>query len=170
MVAAGANLVAGLFESRTRADAALDGLHRLGLTDRDVEVGAPAPGQYRVEYDEAAELGRGAVLGVAIGIPVGCLVSIVLLTLAVPEMSMDGVLVLGITLGAFWGIFFGGLGGVVPKVLAQEHGGPRCAIADGSADVVVIAQAGDQTDAVHAEMQRSGALRFLADVPLVQPR
>ena len=46
------NLVAGVFTSRARAEAASKDLLRIGLTEHDVELGAPAPGRYRLEDRE----------------------------------------------------------------------------------------------------------------------
>ena len=51
-------LVAGLFESQQQAEAALEGLHRIGVEDAAVEIGAAEPGRYRIEYHESGEIGR----------------------------------------------------------------------------------------------------------------
>ena len=70
MVADDGNGVMGLFRSQRQADAAVQGLYRIGLTDADVEVGVPEPGRYRVEYYESQDVGRGILRGMALGIPV----------------------------------------------------------------------------------------------------
>jgi hypothetical protein len=165
----GANLVAGLFSSKARADEALRDLHRIGLSDADVEIGAPEPGQYRIEYHEFQELGRGACVGMLIGIPVGGVIATALLMMTVP-MSVAAAIGLGGLIGGFWGLFFGGLGGTVVKVLAQEHGAPRCAIVPGSADVLVVAHAGPQIGVVHEVIGSHRPRYFLTDVPAVQHR
>jgi hypothetical protein len=161
------NLVAGVFTSRARAEAASKDLLRIGLTEHDVELGAPAPGRYRLEDRESAELGRGAMIGVAIGVPVGAVIAIGLLMAAVPRFADTGIngIALGAVVGGYWGIFFGGLGGVVPKVLAQEHGSGRCEIREGGPETIVVVHAGEKLDDARAVLQRRGGRCFAGEVP-----
>jgi hypothetical protein len=168
MVADGGNVVAGLFRSQHQADAALQALHRIGLTDADVEVGAPEPGRYRVEYYESQEVGQGILRGIALGIPVGGVLGSGFLVLSVPGMALAGSIGLGFLIGAFWGIFFGGLCGMMMRSLAPTEA-LHCTIAVGSSQVVVIAHAGDQSGLVQALMKSDGARYFFRDVPEVRP-
>jgi hypothetical protein len=75
MIAEHDNLVVGLFRSQRQADAALDRLHRLGVQDKDVEVGAPEPGRYRIEYHESSTVWTAVRNGIASGAVVGVAIS-----------------------------------------------------------------------------------------------
>ena len=104
---------------------------RADVTSRHVDVQISAtsahtsvaerPRQHANER-EAIELGRGVAIGVVIGVPIGSAVAAGVVMLAVPQSGLGGI-ELGVLVGAFWGIFFGGLGGVVPKVIAQTRAG-----------------------------------------------
>lgn len=164
----GERIVAGVFPSYAQAEAAYQGLQRLGLDGQELEIGAPAAGSYRVEFDEAAEFGRGAAIGVAVGTLAGGIIGIAAINVIVPGILYTGGMnaaLLGFLIGGFWGIFFGGLGGVVPKVLAQEHGPARYAVAEGGHEAVVIAHAGGLAGDAHKVMERQGARAFLAAAP-----
>jgi hypothetical protein len=167
MVADGGNVVAGLFRSQRQADAALQAFYRIGLTDADVEIGAPEPGRYRVEYYESQEVGQGILRGMALGIPVGGVLGSGFLVLSVPGMALAGSIGLGFLIGAFWGIFFGGLGGMMMRSLAPSEA-LHFTIAVGSSQVVVIAHAGDQSGMVQALMKHGGARYFFRDVPAIR--
>lgn len=166
MATEGEQLVAGLFASRDRAEAAVQGLHRIGLTDADIEIGAPEPGRYGIEYDESMELGKGVVTGIAIGVPVGMVLTIGPLMLFVPSLSVGGSIALGMLIGGFWGIFFGGLGGMVPKVLGQPAS--KYAASESSPEVVVVAHAGAQVGAARRMLQSRGAQYLLTEIPAVR--
>jgi hypothetical protein len=162
--------VAGLFTSHEQAEAARQDLRRIGLEDRAVEVSIPEPGHYKIEYHESSELGRGAAIGAVIGMPVGIGVAIAVLLTTVPSMDRMTAIGLGILLGSLWGPFFGGLGGIVPKVLAQTEEKLRHTIAADTKEVFLIAEAGGQTSIARKVMRRHGARRFLAGNPGRQPR
>jgi hypothetical protein len=157
--------VVGLFTSHERAEAARQDLRRIGLADDVVEVSIPEPGRYKVEYHESNELGRGAAIGGAIGMPVGSVVAIGVLLATVPEMGTMAAIGLGIVVGSFWGLFYGGLGGMVLKVLVHTDDKLRHTIAADSQEVLLIAEAGSQTSITKKVMRRHGAHRFLEGVP-----
>ena len=157
--------VAGLFTSHEQAEAARQDLRRIGLADDVVEVSIPEPGRYRVEYHESSELGRGVAIGVAIGIPVGSGIAISLLLATVPGMGRMAAIGLGIVVGSFWGLFFGGLGGMVLKVLAHTDDKLRHTIAADNQEILLIAEAGSQTSTAKKVMRRHGANCFLEGVP-----
>ena len=165
-----AHHVTGLFTSHEQAEAARQDLRRIGLADDVVEVSVPEPGRYRVEYHESSELGRGAAIGGAIGVPVGSVVAISVLLAAVPEMGRMAAIGLGIVVGSFWGLFYGGLGGMVLKVLAQSDKKLRRTIAADSQEVLLIAEPGSQTGIARKIMRKHGASCFLEGIPDRQPR
>lgn len=167
MVADGGNVVAGLFKSQRQADIAVQALHRIGLTDADVEVGTPEPGRYRVEYYESQEVGRGILRGMAVGIPVGGIIGSGFLVLSLPEMALAGSISLGFIIGAFWGIFFGGLGGMLLRSLEPSQA-LHHTVTGRSSEVVVIAHDGDQSGMPLALMKHHGARYFFRDVPELQ--
>ena len=165
-----AHHVAGLFTTHEQAEAARQDLRRIGLADDVVEVSVPEPGRYKVEYHESSELGRGAAIGGAIGVPVGSGVAISVLLAAVPEMGRMAAIGLGILAGSFWGLFYGGLGGMVLKVLAQTDKKLRRTVAAGSQEVLLIAAAGSQTGIARKIMRKHGASCFLEGIPDRQSR
>ena len=116
------SLVVGLFESQRQADAALERLHRIGVADADVEIGAPEPGRYRIEYHESAEFWTAVRNGMVAGAVIGSVISTGIMSFAVPGLTLAGLLALGVPMGAFWGIFLGGLSGVAVKAVTQRRG------------------------------------------------
>ena len=168
MIAESAHLVAGVFKSQAEAEETLEDLHRIGLTDADLEVGAPVPGRYRVEIHESQEIGRAVVRGIAVGVPLGGIIATGFLLLVVPGIALTSAIGLGLAMGGYWGIFFGGLGGMALKVIAHDRE-RQYAIAPDSAEVLVIAHADDQYGAVHHTMANHGSRAFLMDVPHVRP-
>jgi hypothetical protein len=163
------DVVAGLFRSQKQADAALEGLHRVGLADTDVAIGPPEPGRYRVEYHESEELGRGVVVGSIAGIVLGSVIATVVLMLAVPRLALLTTIGLGILIGAFWGVFFGGLGGMAVKAVGHDGGEPRYTVTADCSDIVLIVHAGDRIGEAHEAMQRQRPRYFLTEIPAVRP-
>ncbi|MFN8633190.1 MAG: hypothetical protein U0893_04985 [Chloroflexota bacterium] len=158
-------VVVGIFAAPRPALTVQEDLRRLGLTDRDVEVGVPASGRYRLDVREAESLGRGVLDGIVIGTIVGALLGVVLLFLAAPNAATESKgIILGLLMGAFWGSFFGGLGGMVAKSVAHE-GGQWCEIPEHSPAVLVVAHAGAAANAARALMRRRGAETFLSQTP-----
>lgn len=162
------HLVAGLFESQRQADAVLEGLHRVGVADADVEIGAPEPGQYRIEHHESAEFWTAVRKGMMIGALIGSAVSLGIMRLAVPGLSLIELIELSVPMGAFWGVFVGGLSGVAAKAVSLAEGEPRHTIVPDSSDVLVVVHAGDRVGAAHEAMERRHPLHFLVDVPAVR--
>jgi hypothetical protein len=165
VVAEREHLVAGLFESQQQADAALARLHRVGVQDADVEVGAPEPGRYRIERHESAEFWTAVRRGMLIGAVVGVAVSMCIWWFAVPGLTLAGLIELSVPMGAAWGLFVGGLSGVAAKAVSFAEGEPRYAIADDSSDVLVVVHAGDRYGTAHEAMERQHPRHLLIDVP-----
>lgn len=161
------NLVAGLFESQQQADAALARLHRVGVEDADVEVGAPEPGRYRIERHESAEFWTAVRKGMIVGAVVGIAVSMAIWWFAVPGLTLAELIELSVPMGAFWGLFVGGLSGVAAKSVSLTEGEPRYAVTDDSSDVLVVVHAGDHFGTAHEAMERQHPRHLLVDVPAV---
>jgi hypothetical protein len=164
----GIHHVAGIFASQSDADAAQHALQRIGVATTDVEIGTPEPGRYRVEDDESRKYGRGVTVGILLGVPAGGGVAIGVLRYAVPDLGIPLTVGLGMLIGGYWGIFFGGLAGMVPKVLAHAKIDPLCTVADGCSEVVVIAYVAGEVGRVRQVMKRHGARSFLQDAPLLR--
>ena len=161
------HLVAGLFESQQEADAALARLHRVGVPDADVEVGAPEPGRYRIERHESAEFWKAVRKGMMIGAVVGIAVSMGIMWFAVPGLTLAGLIELSAPMGAFWGLFVGGLSAVAAKSVSLAEGEPRYAVTDENSDVLVVVHAGDRYGTAHQAMERQHPRHLLLDVPAV---
>lgn len=108
-------------EAQTKADVRPYVLPYSVPAEAVVERVAAAPAHVEGPEDEAIELGRGAMIGVAFGIPIGGAIASGVMAYTVPDLGLAPTISLGMLIGGFWGIFFGGLGGVVPKVLARSH-------------------------------------------------
>jgi len=160
-------LVAGLFESQQEADAALVGLHRIGVLDADVEVGRPEPGRYRIERHESAEFWKAVRKGMVVGAVVGIAISMGIMWFAVPGLSLAGLIELSAPMGAAWGLFVGGLSGVAAKAVSFAEGEPRYAITSDSSDVLVVVHADDRFGTAHEAMERRHPRYLLIDVPAV---
>ena len=161
------SLVAGLFGSQQQADAALERLHRIGVADADVEIGAPEPGRYRVEYHESAKFWTAVRNGMVAGAVVGSIFTIGMMWFAMPGLTPAGLIELSVPMGAFWGVFLGGLIGVALTAITHATGEPRYAIAPETSDVLVVVHAGDRFDTAHEAMERQHPRYFLTDVPAV---
>jgi hypothetical protein len=170
MIADDANLVAGVFKSRRQADVALRDLHGIGLTDADLEVGAPAPGSYRIEYHESNVIGRGIKRGVLFGVPVGGLIAAGFFTAILPAETLATTIGMGLVIGGYWGIFFGGLTGMVLAMLKHREAVPRFAVQADSPEILIVAHAGDHFYDARDVMEHDGARYFLEDVPAMRSR
>jgi len=167
MNAVSEDLVAGLFESQKNADAAVVGLHRMGVPDADVEVGTPEPGRYRFERHESAVLWKAVRKGMVIGAVIGSLIAMGIMSIAVPGQSLVGLLELGVPMGACWGIFFGGLTGLALKSMTLVPGEPRYAVTEDSSDVLVVVHAHDHYALAHEVLEHEHPRYLLTDVPAV---
>jgi hypothetical protein len=168
MIADDANLVAGVFKSQRQADVALRDLHGIGLSDADLEVGAPAPGSYRIEYHESNIIGRGIKRGVIFGVPVGGLIAAGFFTAILPAETLLTTIGMGLVIGGYWGIFFGGLSGLALSMLKHREAAPRFAVENGSPEILIVAHAGDHFYDARDVMEHDGARYFLEDVPAVR--
>jgi hypothetical protein len=161
------SLVAGLFESQQQAEAAVEGLHRVGVDDAAVEIGAPEPGRYRTEYHESGEIGRVLLRGMAVGAVLGGVITTAVMAFVVPGLNLASLIALGVPMGAFWGVFIGGLSGMALKAATAGAGERQCAITAESPDVLVVVHAGNRFGIAHEAMERKHPRYFLTDVPAV---
>jgi hypothetical protein len=102
-----------------------------------------------------------------IGAVIGSAISTGIMWFAVPGLTLAGLIELGVPMGAFWGIFLGGLSGVAVKAATHAEGEPRYAITAENSDVLVIVHAGDRFGTVHEAMESQHPRYFLIDVPAV---
>jgi hypothetical protein len=161
-------VVAGLFESRTQADTAVEHLHQIGVTDADVEVGTPQPGRYRFERHEAAVVWTAVRKGIVVGAVVGAVISMGVMSLVVPGQSWAGLIELGVPMGAAWGMFFGGLTGMALKSMTMVPGEPRYAVPEDSSEVLVVVHAHDRYSLAHEVLEHEHPHHLLTDVPDVR--
>lgn len=160
-------LVAGLFSSQKEIDATLNKLHQIGVSDADVEVGVPEPGRYRFERHEASVVWKSIRKGMLVGAVIGALISMGFMSFVVRGLSLVALIELGVPMGAFWGLFFGGLTGLALKAMTMVPGEPRYAITEDSHDVLMVVHAGDRFGAAHEVMEHQHPRYLLTDVPAV---
>ncbi|MCC6178986.1 MAG: hypothetical protein IT305_27065 [Chloroflexi bacterium] len=165
------SFVAGVFSGRAQAEAAGQELHRLGLDDQAIEIGLPDPGRYLIERNESVAVGQGVVRGVLIGIVAGGVIGMgfVLATVPSPTSMTLNAQALGFLIGGFWGIFFGGLGGMVPAVLAHEQAARWYAVTPDTSEIVVVAHTETLPRSARTAMMRNGARYLLDQAPSVHP-
>jgi hypothetical protein len=163
--------VAGLFTTRRQAAAVWQELRGAGIADADIEIGRPAPGRYRLEVRESEDLGRGALDGIVLGTPLGAVIGVLMLTIAVPQAADLGArgVVLGLLMGGFWGSFFGGLAGMVLKAVAHDGPSSWCEIPEQSTAILVAAHGGGHADAARTVMRRHGVTYRFRQAPSIVP-
>ena len=84
-----------------------------------------------------------------------------------PGLTLAGLIEFSVPMGAFWGIFFGGLSGVAVKAATHAEGEPPCAITAESSDVLVIVHADARFGTAHEARENQHPRYFLTDVPAV---
>jgi hypothetical protein len=160
-------LVAGVFESQQQADAAVARLHRIGVPDASVEIGAPEPGRYRIERHESAEFWKAVRRGMLIGAVIGIVASMAIMSFAVPDLTLAGLIETSLPMGVSWGLFIGGLSGVAAKSVTLVEGEPRYAATADNSDVLVVVHASDRFGSAHEAMERQHPRHLLIDVPAI---
>jgi hypothetical protein len=160
-------LVAGLFDSQKAVEATLEKLHQIGVSDADVEVGAPEPGRYRIERHESSDMWKAVRKGMYFGAVIGAVVSMGIMSFVVRGLSLPGLIELGLPMGVAWGIFFGGLTGMALKAVTLVPGEPRYAITEDNHDVLLVVHAGDRVGAAHEVMEHQHPRYLLTDVPAI---
>jgi len=159
------DLVAGLFRSQQQADTALQRMHRIGVADADIEVGAPEPGRYRIEYHQASDFWTAVRKGMLVGAVIGAIIAIGIMSFAMRGLSLPNLIELGLPAGAFWGVFVGGLSAVAARGGARASGEPLYVVTPDDPEVLVVVQAHDRFGLVHEALQREHPRYFLTDVP-----
>jgi hypothetical protein len=150
--------------SREQAEAAIADLRRLGLRDDDIGLALPEPGRYLVPDTDTADTVTRMETGAAIGTPLGTIAGIGImaaLSAAAGPIGLGGLLLVGAVGGSLWGAFFGTFGGVLAKVRWNIAEDRWCEIPLGGADILVVARAGGEDEAVRRSMQHHGARCFL---------
>lgn len=105
--------IGGIFPDRASAEQAVADLRRAGLADE--HLGIAVHGDRFVFEDEAeAEIAGGIERGAALGVPLGALAGMTLMSLAAPAVgpvALGGILAAGAATGAlaggFWGAYLG---------------------------------------------------------------
>jgi hypothetical protein len=157
-------LVPGVFGDRSSAEAAIEELRNLGLTDDDLGVAVPEPGRYVIEQHAEEEAVKGLAEGAAFGAPIGAIAGLGLMAVALGAAGLTvglGGLLVGVGGGAGWGSILGGAAGFSARVRLDDLEDRYCEIPLGGEDVLVVARAGDRIAKVREIMQAHGAKCFL---------
>ena len=137
------------------------------MTTARPELPASLAGRYRIERHESAEFWSAVRNGMVVGALVGIVVAMGIMWLAVPGLTLAGLIELSVPMGAFWGLFVGGLSGVAANAVSLAEGERRYAVTDESSDVLMVVHAGDRFGTAHEVMERQHPRHLLVDVPAV---
>jgi hypothetical protein len=77
---------------------------------------------------------------------------------------------LALYVGAFWGVFFGGLGGMVSKLIARVDEQIPHEISGDGPETLLAAHASLQPALIRDVMRRHGGRLFFAETPALLPR
>ena len=91
-----------------------------------IPIGVNHQGKRHRDALDTRDAGTGVIKGIAFGGPLGGLIGMVALTLAIPTLG-PGALLAGIIIGLVAGIVLGAFGGLYRQVRGQEDAGSRTA-------------------------------------------
>ena len=131
-----------VFADQTAAEAAVEELRRMGLSDEHLGLAIRIDEGYVFEKDIGAEVVHGVERGIAVGAPLGAIAGMTVLALVVSgvgTLGVAGVLAAGGVSGALAGTFLGGYLGLSSKehVLEEEWDWERVPLQPGQLLVVV---------------------------------
>lgn len=154
-----------VFETREQAEAVIEDLKALGLTEEEIGVVILElePGRYRLLDEEEHDELLGLMQGVKVGVPAGVIAGIALGAFAIPGIGTlvgSGGLAMAAA-GAWWGAICGAWAGLTRKVHWNEDEEVWVEMPVESGDVVVITKPGHHYDKVHHILEQHGARYFL---------
>lgn len=153
------SLVPAVFTRRAQAEAAVEGLRRIGFSDEDLGVAVPGAElpmpEDLVDVEEAKGLGKGILLGA----PLGSLAGIALGALVLGRLGLGGILI-GAAQGALWGLILGGYTGLLARIHRKEDEPHWTDIPLSHEDILVVVRAGDRVRDVHDVVERHGGRCF----------
>jgi hypothetical protein len=133
-----ASLVPAVFADRAGAEAGLRALQQAGIAAADIGVALPIREANRVQADADRDVMEGAGRGAALGVPLGVLGGIGLVTLTVGTLGVGGLFLAGAG-GLLWGGTIGGLVGIVTRVRRRPDVDRWCELAlDEQAVLLVV--------------------------------
>lgn len=151
--------IGAIFEDRADAEAAVEELRALGLSNEHLGLAVHGPDTAVFEESIEQEVSQGIGHGVAIGAPVGAIAGITLVAIGsviLPGISLGGLLAAGAVTGGlaggFWGAYLG-LTSEVPE-MERESDWERVRLEPGEV-LVVVCQHGDP-DAARTIFSRHG--------------
>jgi hypothetical protein len=163
-------LVPAAFARRDQAEAAIDELRDLGLTDEELGVAVPEA-VLRETLEDIAGTGemKGTVAGFLIGAPVGSLAGIGLAALVVgglPALGVGGILAAA-HVGAVWGMIYGGYAGLLARVHQEEEQWTEIPLSH--EDILLVVRAGERAQQVHDIVVKHGGRCFCVLHRLARP-
>jgi hypothetical protein len=171
VTSAESGIVSAVFTHRDQAEAAIEELRGLGLTDQEIGVAVPDPVHHQLTEQLAGhedlvgeEEWKGAARGLIMGAPLGALAGTALFALmfgGFGPLGLGGILA-GAGAGALWGMFLGAEGELAVKIHSEEEAPHWSTIPLGQTDILLTVRAGKQAAAVHDVMIRHHGRCFCA--------
>lgn len=151
--------LAAVFADQPAAEAAVEELRRMGLSDQHLGLAVHVREGYVFEEDVEADLIHGVEKGIAAGAPIGAVAGMTVLSLVLPgvgTLGVGGILAAGGLSGALAGTFVGGYLGLSSEehVLDEEWDWERVPLEPGQ--LLVVVSGHDHPDQVAAILCRHG--------------
>jgi len=104
-------IVVAVFSDRGAAEAAVDRLIADGFGSEHLGVAVRGEDSVVFEHDDEADSARDVAKGVGVGIPLGAIAGIALISATTGGLGLGGALAMG-GAGAVWGVILGGAAGL----------------------------------------------------------
>jgi hypothetical protein len=157
------DVVPAVFSNEAEAEAAMLELQSLGYSDNDFGIMVPDPTHYHLLDKSLADTLKGIGTGGIVGVPVGVLAGMGIMTVLVPPLGFIGIggaLLYGGLQGALWGAYIGAQVGLAAEISHLNDIERRFEIPLKPNEILVVVVAGESAREVCSTLERHGARCF----------
>ena len=154
-------VVAGVFETKADAEAAIADLRKIGLLDESIGLVVPDPEQHMPVEKRAREELKGTMAGALIGVPIGGLAGLAAVMLFIP--GAGAIALAGAVGGALWGAYIEGVAGFTARVRNDPDEDLWYEIPIRSGQILVIAHAKERAHEAHDATHRHNVRCFVGE-------